>query len=181
MYRALPVYRRRLVLDDLAAYVSPATGCRVVAFDRPPYGLSQRPLSWGDDPDVRSRPWGAWGRWVGGDMGEEPGARRRLHDPIPHHPLHPTSLLHHPAPPAGAPARGCGRGLGCAACIVRRPTPTPTQLARALGEGCCSGWARAGGRWWWATRPGRPSQWRWRSGACTHTSLASWTSRCLLD
>lgn len=43
--------RRRLLMDDLAADVSPSTGgCRVVAYDRPPYGLSQRPLGgWKSD------------------------------------------------------------------------------------------------------------------------------------
>ncbi|EFJ44496.1 hypothetical protein VOLCADRAFT_95177 [Volvox carteri f. nagariensis] len=42
----------RLLMDDLAAYVSPATGgCRVVAYDRPPYGLSQRPLTWQREED----------------------------------------------------------------------------------------------------------------------------------
>lgn len=41
----------RLLMDDLAADVSPSTGgCRVVAYDRPPYGLSQRPLGgWKSD------------------------------------------------------------------------------------------------------------------------------------
>jgi hypothetical protein len=44
--------RRRLLLDDLSALVSPHTGgCRVVAYDRPPYGLSQRPLGQATGPD----------------------------------------------------------------------------------------------------------------------------------
>ncbi|GIL93452.1 hypothetical protein Vretimale_12718 [Volvox reticuliferus] len=42
----------RLLMDDLSAYVSPSTGgCRVVAYDRPPYGLSQRPLTWRREED----------------------------------------------------------------------------------------------------------------------------------
>jgi hypothetical protein len=50
--RTVHVPRRRLLMDDLAAYVSPNTGgCRVVAYDRPPYGLSQRPLSWQREED----------------------------------------------------------------------------------------------------------------------------------
>ncbi len=40
----------RLLLDDLAAYTTPFRGSKVVAFDRPPYGLSGRPLQW-EDPD----------------------------------------------------------------------------------------------------------------------------------
>lgn len=26
-------------------------GCRVIAFDRPPYGLSERPLTWPEGPE----------------------------------------------------------------------------------------------------------------------------------
>ncbi|KXZ49666.1 hypothetical protein GPECTOR_20g523 [Gonium pectorale] len=49
----------RLLMDDLAAYVSPLTGgCRVVAYDRPPYGLSQRPLGW---PREQDNPYGLEG------------------------------------------------------------------------------------------------------------------------
>lgn len=26
-------------------------GCRVIAFDRPPYGLSERPMTWAEGPE----------------------------------------------------------------------------------------------------------------------------------
>ena len=35
---------RRDVMEPLSQ--AGEGGCRVIAFDRPPYGLSQRPLSW---------------------------------------------------------------------------------------------------------------------------------------
>lgn len=40
--------RRRTVMQPLSeATISDAfPGCRVVAFDRPPFGLSERPLQW---------------------------------------------------------------------------------------------------------------------------------------
>lgn len=36
-------------MDKMANSVSPSTGCRVIAFDRPPFGLSERPLQWDED------------------------------------------------------------------------------------------------------------------------------------
>lgn len=45
----LPSDRRRLLMDKMAKDVSPSTGCRVIAYDRPPFGLSERPLQWDED------------------------------------------------------------------------------------------------------------------------------------
>ncbi|MEW5298829.1 MAG: hypothetical protein WDW36_001908 [Sanguina aurantia] len=39
----------RLLMDKMAKDVSPSTGCRVIAYDRPPFGLSERPLQWDED------------------------------------------------------------------------------------------------------------------------------------
>eukprot|EP00884_Botryococcus_braunii_P015093 jgi/Botrbrau1/23585/Bobra.0141s0049.1 len=39
------------VMEDLAKMGVTAEGCRVIAFDRPPFGLSQRPLSWPGEGD----------------------------------------------------------------------------------------------------------------------------------
>lgn len=35
--------RRRTVMDPVSRA---ASGCRVIAFDRPPFGLTERPLTW---------------------------------------------------------------------------------------------------------------------------------------
>lgn len=41
------VFNWRKVMQQLASEVSAVHGsCRVVAFDRPPFGLSERPLEW---------------------------------------------------------------------------------------------------------------------------------------
>ena len=41
---------RRDVLQPLSEQGG-QEGCRVIAFDRPPYGLSERPLSWAEGPE----------------------------------------------------------------------------------------------------------------------------------
>lgn len=33
-------------MEDLSEAGTGPEGCRVIAFDRPPFGLSQRPLTW---------------------------------------------------------------------------------------------------------------------------------------
>lgn len=39
-------------MDELAQLGVSPEGCRVIAFDRPPFGLSERPLQWeGEGPD----------------------------------------------------------------------------------------------------------------------------------
>ncbi|KAG2438239.1 hypothetical protein HYH02_010940 [Chlamydomonas schloesseri] len=48
----------RLQLDELSTAVSPATGgCDVVAYDRPPYGLSSRPLGGWAEGDAEANPY----------------------------------------------------------------------------------------------------------------------------
>lgn len=37
--------------------VSQATGARVIAFDRPPFGLTQRPTTWGPDEPLKFNPY----------------------------------------------------------------------------------------------------------------------------
>lgn len=39
-------------MEELARIGVSAEGCRVIAFDRPPFGLSQRPLSWQGEGDL---------------------------------------------------------------------------------------------------------------------------------
>lgn len=36
-------------MDDLAAFTTPTLGSHIIAFDRPPFGLSQRPRTWHGD------------------------------------------------------------------------------------------------------------------------------------
>ncbi|KAG2487620.1 hypothetical protein HYH03_013759 [Edaphochlamys debaryana] len=48
----------RLVMGGLAAHVSPGTGgCRVIAYDRPPYGLSARPVVRQGETEAEDNPY----------------------------------------------------------------------------------------------------------------------------
>jgi hypothetical protein len=38
--------RRRHVMEPLSRAAASPDGCRVIAFDRPPFGLTERPLRW---------------------------------------------------------------------------------------------------------------------------------------
>ena len=41
---------RRALMEPLSKLPVTPQGCRVIAFDRPPYGLSERPMSWSSGP-----------------------------------------------------------------------------------------------------------------------------------
>lgn len=41
---------RRDVIQPLSQQAG-SEGCRVIAFDRPPYGLSERPMTWPEGPE----------------------------------------------------------------------------------------------------------------------------------
>lgn len=54
------VFNWRLVMqplaDRIAAEGGAKGGCRVIAFDRPPFGLSERPLSWATEAQNPYKP-----------------------------------------------------------------------------------------------------------------------------
>jgi pimeloyl-ACP methyl ester carboxylesterase len=61
---AAPPRCRRFVMRDVAeAVAAQLGGCRVIAFDRPPFGLSQRPLEWAEGEE------GPYGVGGGAELG----------------------------------------------------------------------------------------------------------------